>query len=96
MVEYFNRWVIPAYPPLQSNFSRRYAYIEIGKADLRNVTVQCSLSVLALYGKPYVSAARDTWKLFMDRGIDALVNDSLVGISKFRIFINETYVNSLL
>lgn len=53
---------------------------------------------LALYGKPYIAAAKDTWRLFKDRGrlvcvaidafahtwlgIDALVNDSLVGMSK--------------
>ena len=42
---------------------------------------------LALYGKPYLSAARDTWRLFLDRGIDALVNDSLVGISQARAFL---------
>ncbi|KAI5117779.1 hypothetical protein M0805_000422 [Coniferiporia weirii] len=36
---------------------------------------------IALYGKPYITAARDTWRLFKDRGIDALVNDSLVGIT---------------
>ncbi|KAH8119541.1 DUF580-domain-containing protein [Phellopilus nigrolimitatus] len=36
---------------------------------------------IALYGKPYIEAARDTWRLFKDRGIDALVNDSLVGIT---------------
>ncbi|KAL8287443.1 hypothetical protein RQP46_003301 [Phenoliferia psychrophenolica] len=33
---------------------------------------------IALYGKPYVKAAKDTWNLFKDRGIDALVNDSLI------------------
>ncbi|EIW81912.1 DUF580-domain-containing protein [Coniophora puteana RWD-64-598 SS2] len=33
---------------------------------------------IALYGKPYVRAAKDTWRMFKDRGIDALVNDSLV------------------
>ena len=37
---------------------------------------------LALYGKAYIPAAKDTWRLFKDRGIDALVNDSLVGMSK--------------
>ena len=58
----------------------RYAYIEI-----------------ALYGKSYIQSAKDTWRLFQDRGrglptflvsfdtiltgIDALVNDSLVGTS---------------
>ncbi|KAI5476925.1 hypothetical protein MNV49_007026 [Pseudohyphozyma bogoriensis] len=33
---------------------------------------------IALYGKPYIKAAKDTWNLFKDRGIDALVNDCLV------------------
>ena len=52
----------------------------------------------ALYGKRYIEAAKDTWRLFKDRGtsflyqfyqllisylgIDAIVNDSLVGMSK--------------
>jgi len=36
---------------------------------------------IALYGKAYIPAAKDTWKLFKDRGIDAIVNDSLVGMT---------------
>ncbi|EJD52450.1 DUF580-domain-containing protein [Auricularia subglabra TFB-10046 SS5] len=36
---------------------------------------------IALYGKTYIEAAKDTWKLLVDRGIDALVNDQLVGIT---------------
>ncbi len=32
---------------------------------------------IALYGKKYISAAKDTWKMIKDRGIDALVNVSL-------------------
>ncbi|KAF8200821.1 plasma-membrane choline transporter-domain-containing protein [Pholiota molesta] len=36
---------------------------------------------IALYGKPYIAAAKDTWRMFTDRGIDALVNDSLVGMT---------------
>ncbi|KAI0051819.1 hypothetical protein FA95DRAFT_1602318 [Auriscalpium vulgare] len=36
---------------------------------------------IALYGKPYIRAAKDTWRLFKDRGIDALVNDSLVSMT---------------
>lgn len=36
---------------------------------------------ISLYGKSYVTAAKDTWRLFKDRGIDALVNDSLVGMT---------------
>jgi hypothetical protein len=34
---------------------------------------------LALYGKAYIPAAKDTWRLMKDRGIDALINDSLIG-----------------
>ena len=34
---------------------------------------------VAIYGKPFVQAASDTWALIKDRGIDAVVNDSLVG-----------------
>ena len=37
----------------------------------------------ALYGKPYIEAAKDTWRLFTDRGIDAIINDSLVGMSTY-------------
>ncbi|GAA5850007.1 hypothetical protein JCM9279_004880 [Rhodotorula babjevae] len=33
---------------------------------------------IALYGKPYIAAAKDTWRLFRDRGITALINDCLV------------------
>ncbi|KAH7916531.1 plasma-membrane choline transporter-domain-containing protein [Hygrophoropsis aurantiaca] len=36
---------------------------------------------IALYGKSYVSAAKDTWNMIKDRGIDLLINDSLVGIT---------------
>ncbi|RSH81537.1 Protein pns1 [Saitozyma podzolica] len=34
---------------------------------------------ISLYGKSYIPAAKDTWGLMRDRGIDALINDSLVG-----------------
>ncbi|GAA5991163.1 hypothetical protein JCM10908_006567 [Rhodotorula pacifica] len=33
---------------------------------------------IALYGKAYIPAAKDTWRLFKDRGITALINDCLV------------------
>ncbi|KAJ7170550.1 plasma-membrane choline transporter-domain-containing protein [Mycena crocata] len=52
-------------------YFNRYAYIEI-----------------ALYGKPYIAAAKDTWRrvnqrflLLADRGVSAIVNDSLVGMT---------------
>jgi hypothetical protein len=34
---------------------------------------------IALYGKAYIPAAKDTWKMIKDRGIDALVNECLIG-----------------
>lgn len=36
-------------------------------------------SYIALYGKAYVPSAKATWKLMQNRGIDAMVNDSLIG-----------------
>lgn len=36
-------------------------------------------SYIALYGKAYIPAARETWFVMKKRGIDALVNDSLIG-----------------
>ncbi|KAJ5286381.1 hypothetical protein N7524_001687 [Penicillium chrysogenum] len=34
---------------------------------------------IALYGKAYIPAAKDTWAMMRDRGIDALVQDCLMG-----------------
>ncbi|KAJ5135570.1 uncharacterized protein N7515_004848 [Penicillium bovifimosum] len=34
---------------------------------------------IALYGKAYIPAAKDTWTMMRDRGIDALVQDCLIG-----------------
>ncbi|CAG7855020.1 Protein PNS1 [Serendipita indica DSM 11827] len=36
---------------------------------------------IALYGKPYIKAAKDTWHLLTDRGIDAIINDTIVGLA---------------
>lgn len=38
-----------------------------------------AFSYMALYGKPYIKSAKDTWKMITDRGIDALVNECLTG-----------------
>ena len=38
-----------------------------------------AFSHIALYGKPYIQAAKDTWSMMKNRGIDALVNDCLIG-----------------
>ncbi|CAK5265765.1 unnamed protein product [Mycena citricolor] len=36
---------------------------------------------IALYGKPYIPAAKSAWRLLSDRGVSAIVNDSLVGMT---------------
>ncbi|KJZ76466.1 Protein PNS1 [Hirsutella minnesotensis 3608] len=38
-----------------------------------------AFSHIALYGKAYFPAAKDTWRMIKDRGIDALVNECLIG-----------------
>ncbi|KJX95679.1 protein pns1 [Zymoseptoria brevis] len=38
-----------------------------------------AFSYIALYGKAYVASAKGTWKMIKDRGIDALINECLVG-----------------
>ena len=38
-----------------------------------------AFSHIALYGKAYIPAAKDTWKMMKDRGLDALINDCLTG-----------------
>ncbi|KAF9154801.1 putative choline transporter, neither null mutation nor overexpression affects choline transport [Linnemannia schmuckeri] len=34
---------------------------------------------VAIYGKPYMQAARDTWTIIQDRGIEQIINDNLIG-----------------
>ena len=34
---------------------------------------------VAIYGKDFCDAAKSTWKLVKSKGIDALINDSLIG-----------------
>ncbi|OAL39219.1 hypothetical protein AYO20_01537 [Fonsecaea nubica] len=55
-----------------------------------------AFSHIALYGKAYIPAAKDTWTMMKDRGIDALVNDCLVGpvLTMGSIFV--AYVSALL
>ncbi|KAK9777588.1 putative Protein PNS1 [Seiridium cardinale] len=38
-----------------------------------------AFSYIALYGKAYIPAAKDTWNMIKQRGIDALVNECLIG-----------------
>lgn len=38
-----------------------------------------AFSYIALYGKAYIPAAKDTWSMIKQRGIDALINECLIG-----------------
>lgn len=51
---------------------------------------------IALYGKAYIAAAKDTWKMMKDRGFDAMAADCLVGpvISMGSLFV--AYLTALL
>ncbi|KAL4931163.1 plasma-membrane choline transporter-domain-containing protein [Aspergillus undulatus] len=51
---------------------------------------------IALYGKPYIASAKDTWSMMKDRGVDALVADCLIGpvITMGSVFVS--YVCALL
>ncbi|KAB8223758.1 plasma-membrane choline transporter-domain-containing protein [Aspergillus novoparasiticus] len=51
---------------------------------------------IALYGKPYIESAKDTWTMMKDRGVDALVNDCLMGpvLTMGSVFVS--YVCALL
>ncbi|KAI1297784.1 putative choline transporter, neither null mutation nor overexpression affects choline transport [Mortierella claussenii] len=34
---------------------------------------------VAIYGKPYLQAAKDTWTILQDRGVEQIINDNLIG-----------------
>lgn len=55
-----------------------------------------AFSHIALYGKAYIPAAKDTWRMMKDRGIDALINDCLTGpvLTMGSVFV--AYLSALL
>ncbi|OBA26351.1 DUF580-domain-containing protein [Hanseniaspora valbyensis NRRL Y-1626] len=38
-------------------------------------------SFIAIYGKPYLRAAKETYHMFREKGIDALINDNLINVA---------------
>ena len=69
LVEYFNRCAFQTFP-VSSNSCKTIPDMPTLKLVKRLLHSQkCrSLNLSALYGKPYIAAAKDTWKLFKDRG----------------------------
>jgi hypothetical protein len=47
--------------------------------DLLEYFNRYAFAQVAIYGKDYCSAAKDTWNLCKARGIDAIINDNLIG-----------------
>lgn len=60
-----------------------------------NETRDAHAWLAALYGQPYMQAAQSAWHLLRDRGVDALVNDSLVGMSECPSFISTCHAHLL-
>lgn len=51
---------------------------------------------IALYGDAYIPAAKDTWKVVKDRGVDVLVNDCLMGPVLTMGAVGVAYICALL
>lgn len=51
-----------------------------------------AFSYISLYGKAYFASAKETWRMIKDRGIDALINECLVGpvLSMGCLFVGVT------
>ncbi|KAF9972185.1 putative choline transporter, neither null mutation nor overexpression affects choline transport [Actinomortierella ambigua] len=47
-----------------------------GMAEYVNKYAYCQV---AIYGKPFLVAAKDTWTILKDRGIEQIINDNLIG-----------------
>ncbi|KAJ3113078.1 putative choline transporter, neither null mutation nor overexpression affects choline transport [Physocladia obscura] len=48
-------------------------------ADLLDFFNKYAYTEIAIYGKPYCDAGRDTWNLIKYKGIDLIINDSMIG-----------------
>ncbi|RKP26383.1 plasma-membrane choline transporter-domain-containing protein [Syncephalis pseudoplumigaleata] len=56
-------------------FACLLAYIE----SLIEYFNRYAFAQVAIYGKPFCPAARDTWTMIKDRGVEAIINDNLIG-----------------
>ncbi|SJM88682.1 related to protein PNS1 [Zygosaccharomyces bailii] len=50
---------------------------------------------ISLYGKPYMKAAKEVWFMMQEKGVDILVNDSLVNIALMSYSIFAAYMSTL-
>ncbi|CCD23782.1 Pns1p NDAI_0C01210 [Naumovozyma dairenensis CBS 421] len=52
-------------------------------------------SFIALYGKPYLRAAKETWYMIRQKGMDALINDNLIGLALGFYSVFASYIAAL-
>lgn len=50
---------------------------------------------IALYGKPYLKAAKETWYMLREKGMDALINDNLINIALGFFSLFASYMSAL-
>lgn len=50
---------------------------------------------IALYGKPYLRAAKETWYMLREKGMDALINDNLINIALGFFSLFASYMAAL-
>lgn len=51
--------------------------------------------IIALYGKPYLKAAKQTWHMFREKGLDALINDNLLNVALGFYSLFASYMSCL-
>lgn len=52
-------------------------------------------SFIALYGKPYLRSAKETWHMLREKGFDALINDNLINIALGFYTLFVSYMTAL-
>jgi len=57
---------------------------------------QYAFAHVAIYGKPFCQAGKDTWNMILDRGIEAIINDNLVGNVLGMLSILAGVINAVL
>lgn len=53
-------------------------------------------SFVALYGRPYLKSAKQTWHMLREKGMDALINDNLINVALGLYTLFASYMSALL
>ena len=58
--------------------SQFYLSFQLSDRRALNLPLPFHSTNIALYGNSFVTASKETWQLVKQKGIDALINDSLI------------------